>query len=120
MTIPELYAVIDGNYESAKRVLPMDKLIQKFIVKLLDDKSFDRLKSANGDPKELFEATHAMKGICANLGLDNLSAMASEISEEFRPGKSRTMSDDEVNAKIAALSEKYTFTLDEIRKFAAQ
>ncbi len=120
MTIPELYAAIDGNYESAKRVLAMDKLIQKFIVKLLDDKSFDRLKNANGDPKEIFEASHAMKGICANLGLDNLSAMASDISEEFRPGKSRHLSDDEVSAKIAALSEKYTFTLEEIRKFAAQ
>lgn len=120
MTIQELYTTIDGNFESAKRVLTMEKLIQKFIIRLLEEKSFGRLQNANGDPKELFEATHALKGICANLGLDKLSAMASDISEEFRPGKTRTMSDDEVNAKIAAFSEKFTFTLDEIRKFAAQ
>ncbi len=120
MTIQELYATIDGNYESAKRVLSMDKLIQKFIVRLLDDKSFERLQKANGDPKELFAATHAIKGICGNLGLDKRAAMASVISEEFRPGKSRTMSDDEVKAKIAEFSDKFTFTIDEIKKFAAQ
>ncbi|MBQ7608033.1 MAG: Hpt domain-containing protein [Desulfovibrionaceae bacterium] len=120
MTIQELYASIDGNYESAKRILAMDKLIQKFIVRLLTDKSFDRLQNANGDPKELFESTHALKGVCANLGLDKLSAMASEISEEYRPGKSRTMSDDEVNARLAAFSEKYKQTIDEIKKFSEQ
>lgn len=121
MTIQELYTAIDGNYESAKRILPMDKLIEKFIVKVLDDKSIDRLKNAKGshDAQELFEASHAMKGMCANLGLDKLSAMASVISEEFRPGKSRTMDDAAIDEKIDAFVQKFDVTTEEIKKFVA-
>ena len=122
MTIPELYAAIDGNYASVKRILPMDTLVAKFIVRLLSDKNFERLMQAkeNHDPTELFEAAHALKGICANLGLDNLSAMASLITEEFRPGKPRTMSDIDLDAHFEALREKYTKSIEVIEKFAAQ
>lgn len=122
MTIAELYAAIDGNYESAKRILSMDRLIEKFIVRLLDDKSFDRLKQAaeSNNPTELFESTHALKGICANLGLDNLSKAASVISEEFRPGKPRTMTDEAVQAHIAEFSNKFSSTLVAIRQFAGK
>ena len=41
MTVKELYASIDGNYDSAMRILMNDKLAARFIVKLADDTSFD-------------------------------------------------------------------------------
>ena len=121
MTVQELYESIGGSYDSAKRILPMDQLIAKFVVKFLDDKSFEKIEAAaqTGDGSGIFEGAHAMKGVCANLGLDSLSQAASVLAEEFRPGHDRTMDDAEVQAKIAELKVRYEQTMEGIRQFSA-
>ena len=121
MTVQELYESIGGNYDSAKRILPMDQLIAKFVVKFLDDKSFEKIEAAaqTGDGSGIFEGAHAMKGVCANLGLDSLSQAASVLAEEFRPGHDRTMDDAEVQTKIAELKVRYEQTMEGIRQFSA-
>ena len=75
MTTQELYNQIGGSYDSAKKILQMDRLIGKFILKFLDEKSCAKLLNAYqaNDPVGMFEGAHAMKGVCANLGLDKLS-----------------------------------------------
>ena len=120
MTVQELYESIGGSYDSAKRILPMDQLIGKFVVKFLDDKSFEKLESAAaaGDGTGIFEGAHAMKGVCANLGLDSLSRAASELAEEFRPGHDRTMDDAAVREKVAELKGLYDRTMEGIQKFS--
>lgn len=122
MTIPELYERIGGSYESAKRILPMDKLIGKFVLKFLDDKSCDRLLSGweAKDAASVFEGAHAIKGVCANLGLNTLSEKASEIAEEFRPGNPRKLSDAEVDERVSELRALYNTTIEGIRAFAAE
>ena len=122
MTVQELYAQIGGSYDDVKRILPMDKLIAKFVVKFLDDKSAERLFSAwdARDAAALFEGAHAMKGVCANIGLSALSASASEIAEEFRPGKERAMDDAEVQRRVDGLRADYARAVDGIRAFAAE
>lgn len=122
MTVQELYARIDGNYAAATRILMNDALIARFIVKLAEDTSFDKLSAAaeTMDAQGIFEGAHAMKGVCANLGLDKLSQAAGELTEEFRPGRARTMDDDAVREKTEALRAFYGRTLDEIRRFAAE
>ena len=121
MTVQELYESIGGSYDSARRILPMDQLIAKFVVKFLDDKSFEKIETAaqTGDGSGIFEGAHAMKGVCANLGLDSLSQAASVLAEEFRPGHDRTMDDAEVQAKIAELKVRYEQTMEGIRQFSA-
>ena len=47
----------------------------------------------------------------------NLSEAASEICEEFRPGKERKFSDDEVKTKIEELRLLYEKTAEGIRKY---
>jgi HPt (histidine-containing phosphotransfer) domain-containing protein len=69
------------------------------------------------DPTELFETAHAVKGVCANLGLVKLSDAASEIAEEYRPGNSRSMSDEQVKEKLAEISLQYQKTVDGIRQY---
>ena len=69
------------------------------------------------DPTELFEKAHAMKGVCANLGLVNLSNAASEITEEYRPGNPRKLSDDEGKAKMESIRAMYEKTVDGIRRY---
>ena len=122
MTVQELYESIGGSYDSAKKILQMDMLIGKFILKLLDGTSCQRLLDAAqaGDPVGMFEGAHAMKGVCANLGLNDLSAAASVIAEEFRPGKERTMDQAALDQRLAELKDKYEETVAGIRKYAAE
>ena len=119
MTIEELYQNIGGSYENAIRVLRMDKLIDKHIRKFIANGVVENLLQAGEtmDPTELFETSHAMKGVCGNLGLTNLYVAASEISEEFRPGNERHFTDDEVKEKLQAISELYQKTADGIRAY---
>ena len=122
MTVQELYQSIGGNYDAAKSILMMDKLIGKFVIKFLDDKSYEKLSAAVAarDAAGAFEGAHAMKGVCANLGLRELSDLASELAEEFRPGNARKLSDAEVDARLSAVTALYNKSIEGIRAFAAE
>ena len=119
MTLRELYSEIGGDYDQAVRVLRMDKLIDKHIRRFTQNGVSERLLEAGKsmEPAELFEAAHAVKGVCANLGLTALSEAASEIAEEYRPGNQRKLSDAEVSAKLAGFGELYNKTADGIKKY---
>jgi len=119
MTLEELYTQMGGNYDHAKQIMKMDKLIDKYVRKLKNSDVGINLAAAaeKMDGTGLFESAHAMKGVCANLGLDNIAAAAEEITEEFRPGNNRTMSDEAVKAKLQDLSEMYQNALVCIEKY---
>ena len=119
MTIRELYDTIGGNYDQAVRVMKSDRLIDKYIRKLKSSNVGEMLEKAGQsmDATALFESAHAMKGVCANLGLDNLAGAAGEITEEFRPGNPRKLSDDEVRAKLQAIAERYAATAQSISRY---
>ncbi len=120
MTLQELYESIGGDYSQATRVLRMDKLIDKHIRKLTSNGVVDKLIAAGDsmDPTELFETAHAVKGVCANLGLTNIASVASDIAEEFRPGNERHMSDEEVKAKLNEVDEMYKVVSEGIQKYS--
>ena len=119
MTIQDLYQNIGGDFDQAIRVLRVDALVDKHIRKFTKNGVVENLLAAGEsmDAGTLFDAAHAMKGLCGNLGLTSLAEMSSEICEEFRPGNSRTISDDEVKQRIAQIREKYEFTVDFIQKY---
>jgi hypothetical protein len=119
MTIQELYQNIDGDYDQAIRVLRVEKLVDKHIRKFATNGVVDGLIAAGEtmDSTELFETAHAMKGICGNLGLMNLSNAASEITEEFRPGNARRFSDEEIKSRIEAIREMYIRTVGGIQRY---
>ncbi|MBR4555006.1 MAG: Hpt domain-containing protein [Ruminococcus sp.] len=120
MTLRELYSEIGGDYDKAVRVMRMDKLIDKHIRRFPGDGVAEQFFQAaeSMDPERLFEAAHAMKGVCANLGLTALSETASEIAEEFRPGSRRKLSDGQVSERIAKIRELYSRTVEGIQKYA--
>ena len=122
MTTQELYEQIGGTYASAKRTMMMDKMINRFVLKFLDDKSYQKLmdgKAAN-DHTVMFEGAHALKGVGANLGFDSLSALASEVAEEFRPGHTPVMAPAELDAKFAEITALYEKTIAGIKRFQAE
>ena len=120
MTLRELYSEIGGDYDQALRVIRVEKLIDKHIRKLTSNGVVEGLVDAAKRmvPSEMFDAAHAMKGVCANLGLTALSELASEIAEEYRPGNPRKLSDEEVSARVARIEEIYKTTADGIKKYA--
>ena len=121
MTIQQLYDRIGGNYEHAVRIMKKDKLIDKYVRKLKDSNVGDALAQAGEamDAVKLFESAHAMKGVCANLGLDALASAADEITEEFRPGNPRTLSDEAVREKVAGILQRYRDTVEGIAEYEA-
>ncbi len=79
-----------------KRFMGNEALYMKFIMKFLDDKSYDGITECmnSGDYEEVFKHAHTLKGVTANLGLDPITAVASDISELLR-GKSSAEADVE-------------------------
>lgn len=122
MTTQELYQNVGGSYDSAKRILQMDRLINRFVLKFLDDKSYTRLMSGreSGDAQELFEGAHALKGVCANLGFDDLSHKVSDIAEEYRPGHTPVMSAEELDSRFSEITALYEKTIAGIKQFQAE
>lgn len=119
MNIQELYQSIDGDYDQAIRVLRVEKLVDKHIRRFVDNDVVDGLLAAGSsmDPTDLFEAAHAVKGVAANLGLTKLSDAASEITEDFRPGNERKLSDEDVKQRIETIRELHEQIVYKIRKY---
>ena len=82
MTIQELYDQIGGNYDHAVQIMRMDKMISKYLLKLTNSGVCEACREAveSFDSTKLFESAHAMKGVCGNLGLDDLAAAVGEIT----------------------------------------
>ena len=119
MTLQELYQEVGGDYAQALRVLHVEKLLDKHIRKFPKNAVLNTLFEAGEtlDATQLFEAGHAVKGISANLGLTAIADAASEITEEFRPGSTRRLTDDEVKAKVRKLKSQLDKTADAIARY---
>jgi HPt (histidine-containing phosphotransfer) domain-containing protein len=83
MTIKECYEQLGQNYEEVLDRLGSEVILKKFVIKFLDDPSFqmleDGLKEKNAD--QAFRAAHTIKGICLNLGFDKLYQASSDLTE---------------------------------------
>ncbi len=119
MTLKELYEIIGGDYDQALRVLRVEKLMDKHIRKLTKGGVVEQLIAAGEamDPAQMFDAAHASKGMCGNLGLKKLSDLASEIAEEVRPGNPRTMTDGQVREKLDEIAALYRRAVDGVRQY---
>ena len=60
MTLQECYAALEGDYEGVMGRLRTERLVQKFVLKFLDDGSYDLLTRSmeSGDYDEAFRAAH--------------------------------------------------------------
>ena len=122
MTVQELYQSIEGDYSAALKVMMMEPLVRRMIVKFPDDPNCGKLMKAGEalDANGIFEAAHALKGTTASLGLVKLSGMAGDLCEEFRPGKERKMSDGEVKERLEDIRALHEKTTAGIRAFAGK
>ena len=86
MTVKECYDKVGSDYEGVLKRLGSEALIKKFAVKFLADGSFQDLKTSleAGEAEQAFRAAHTLKGICLNLGFDNLYKPSEELTELLR------------------------------------
>ncbi len=122
MTLKDLYQNIGGDYDQAMRILRMEKLLNKHILKFSANTVVADLLAAGAamDAQKIFESAHALKGVSGNLGLTKLYELSSELSDEFRPGTARALPDDAVASKLAKIRELYQNTADAIRRYEAE
>lgn len=117
MTIAECYQKMGGNYSEVSTRLPSNRLIEKFVFKFLEDKSFEILcgEIENGNRKEAFRAAHTLKGVCANLSFTRLLQSVTLLTEELRP-ETDTISDG-VTDLFANVREDYRITVNAIHRY---
>lgn len=112
MTVKECYEQMGADYEGVLGRLRSEALIKKFAKKFLADGSFQSLKEnlEQGNGEEAFRAAHTLKGVCQNLGFDNLYQVSFDITEKLR-GRG-TDGCEELFAKV---EEQYKKTTDAIQ-----
>ncbi|MGN0783971.1 MAG: Hpt domain-containing protein [Christensenellales bacterium] len=117
MNIEECYEEMGGNYAEVKKRFPSLGMIEKFIGKFLDDKSFETVcrETEQGNREEAFRAAHTLKGICANLSFSRLLQSTSRLTEVLRAQKESIP--DEAVELLEAVRRDYEGTVNAIRKY---
>lgn len=92
MTLQEFYTRIGGNYDDTLRRIPSEAIVRKFVLKYPNDPSFGQLKDALAaqDWETAFRASHTLKGVAQNLGMDHLYQVSSALCEAVRGPKPLT------------------------------
>ena len=110
MTLQEFYASINENCDEVlKRFGGSSAMLEKFLKKFLDDKTYSQLCDAMGagDRDAIFRAAHTMKGLAGNFDFKELQSYAAKIVEEYRANN---------DAAIPALFEKLEAAYEGVTK----
>ena len=112
MTVRECYEELGCDFDKVLSRLVSEALVKKFALKFLDDPSFGQLKTAlaDKDAETAFRAAHTLKGVCLNLGFDELYEVSAEITEKLRGRE--TAGSEELFQKV---SQKYQKTVTAIQ-----
>ena len=115
MTVREGYEELGSDFDKVQNRLVSEALVKKFALKFLDDPSFQELKISleAGDTETAFRAAHTLKGICLNLGFDNLYPSSKDLTELLRAG-----SMDGYEDLFAEVEKEYNRTCEALRKVA--
>lgn len=117
MTLQECYTAMGGDYAEVSARLHSERLVKKFVLKFLDDKSYELLcTSMEGkNYEEAFRAAHTIKGVCQNLSFSRLLDSSSRMSDALRHGW--TPEADEVLRDVEA---DYHTTVAAIQEFSRE
>lgn len=116
MTLKECYAALEGDYDSVIGRLRTERMVQKFVLKFLNDKSFDLLVTSLDEKnyEEAFRAAHTIKGVCQNLSFTKLYESSNNLTEVLRSGYS-----PEVEGLFEQVKADYQQTVDAIQVLQA-
>ena len=77
-----------GDYAEVLSRLTKEERIEKFMLKFLEDTTFEALCEAKeaGNHEELFRMIHTLKGVSQNLGFTKLYLASDAMTEAVRGG----------------------------------
>jgi len=89
MDMRELYLLVGGDYEDLVKRLPREDKLPGYLLKYAATEDMSLMVAAyeKGDYKTVFEKSHSLKGMAANLSLKEHAAVISEICEAVRNGE---------------------------------
>lgn len=106
MNVRECYIEISGDYETVKERITSDEKLLRYLKKYaatnLVDRMFDAFDSE--DYKQVFELSHELKGMSANLELKGNNSTITQICDSVRGG-TKTIDITELMAKAKAEHE---------------
>lgn len=119
MNLQECYQAFGGDYEDTMKRMGMERLLQKFMLKFLDDKSFEELCSSMEQKKyeEAFRAAHTLKGLCLNLGFKTLAESSSSLTEALRSQQFEESNLVEIMKMLEQVKRDYEMTVSVITEF---
>lgn len=114
MTLQEFYARVGGDYNATLSRLPSEALVKKFILKYPGDPSFAQLKDALAaqDWELAFRASHTLKGVVQNLGMDRLYKAAAVLCDAVRGPK--PLEDESLWPPVLAAHEEVLAAIREL------
>ena len=100
MTLEQCYAAMGGTYAD--------------VIGRLPSAEYDQLHAALNESRiqDAFRAAHTIKGVVSNLGMTELYAASSQLTELLRDGIQRDVTD-----ALAELDASYQKTLNAIHQF---
>ena len=112
MSLNECYTALEGNFDDVLGRLRSEKLVLKFVLKFLNDGSYDLLCSslAAEEYQEAFRASHTIKGVCQNLSFTKLYGSSNRLTEALRSGWS-----EEAGPLVEQVKQDYQQTVAAIR-----
>ena len=113
MNLEECYESMDSDYDDVIRRLGSETLVRKFVLKFLDDTSFQGLKEGleNQDEELAFRSAHTLKGVCMNLGFTKLFEVSSALTEELRDKEIK----ENCTEMFEAVEQEYIRTIEAIK-----
>lgn len=114
MDLRTCYMNFGGDYDAVLGRLYREDIIQKFLYKFLDDKSFQMLETSikNEDYEEAFRAVHTLKGICQNFSFTRLFESSDAMTKLFKAGDYKKAVD-----MMAQVSGDYFLIIHAIEKY---
>lgn len=106
-----------ADYDDVMARLRKDDRVQKFLLKVLDDKSYTLLIDSVEERNipEAFRAAHTLKGVCQNLSLTKLYKSASVLSDVLRDREDYR---EDIEPALAQVKQDYDEMIGYIRELA--
>lgn len=88
MDVKAFYALIGESYDDVVTRLRYEECVVKYLRMFIDDPSFGEIVSGfeKSDCAKAFRGVHTLKGIAGNMGFKKLAQLASDLTEDLRPG----------------------------------
>lgn len=103
---------------TVRRFMGNEAMYQKFLGRFPADPNYESLgkQIEAQDYEEAFKSAHTLKGVSANLGLNPIFTVVSELVEEIRGKKNEEVDGARVNELWQNVQEVYTKFIDIINE----